>query len=155
MFKSLLFIGMLSLLTSFSQAEGTCEHWNEVVREVLANETYCVKVQKEGKIYLHPENIQLLEEGLYLNLNGLDVLSLSFIFQIERGILSLAKATLENLKSRYTVPNASFFMLGPLALLQVSKFEYGLWGSGQSPFCITFKQLFSNFAQSVCPKRSL
>lgn len=113
MFKSLLFIGMLSLLSSFSQAEGTCEHWNEVVREVLANETYCVKVQKEGKIYLHPENIQLLEEGLYLNLNGLDVLSLSFIFSDREGYFIPSESYVGEPQIPVYCPKCKFFHAWP------------------------------------------
>jgi hypothetical protein len=50
MFKSWLFLGILAVFAAFSQAEGSCEHWNEVVKEVLANEAYCVKAEREGKI---------------------------------------------------------------------------------------------------------
>ena len=80
MFKSWLFLGILAVFAAFSQAEGSCKHWNEVVREILANESYCVKAEREGKIYLNSENSQSLEEGLYLDLNGRDVLPLSFVF---------------------------------------------------------------------------
>lgn len=50
-----------------------------MVKEILANEAYCVKAEKEGKLYLNSKNIQSLEEGLYLDLNGRDILPLSFL----------------------------------------------------------------------------
>ena len=85
MFKSWLFSGILAVFATFSQAEGSCGYWNEVVKEVLANEDYCIKDEKEGKIYLNPKSIQCLEEGLFLDLNGRDFLPLSFVFSDEGG----------------------------------------------------------------------
>ena len=80
MIKNWFFLGIVAALTTFSQVEGSCSGWDEVVKEVLANEIYCVKGEKEDKIYLHSENIKLTEDGLCLDLNGLDVLPLSCLF---------------------------------------------------------------------------
>lgn len=79
MFRKIFFLGLLSLFASFSQVEGYDTHLDEVINEVLANAKYCVKGEVDGKIYLRSGNVHSEEDGLYIDLNGREVLRLSFL----------------------------------------------------------------------------
>lgn len=48
----------------------------EMVEKILLNENYCVHLYEEDKIYLNHENIYPMENGLFLDLNGIELIPL-------------------------------------------------------------------------------
>lgn len=49
----------------------------EAIAKIILNENHCVSSYQEDKIYLNHENIYPMENGLFLDLNGVESIPLS------------------------------------------------------------------------------
>ena len=83
----------LSMLTTSLRSETELSE-NHLLYQIMENESYCVEQYSEEKIFLKPENIIFSRNGVLLNLNGYDLVSLPQVaanhlgFYIDRNSLA-------------------------------------------------------------------
>ena len=86
----------LSMLTTSLRSETELSE-NHLLYQIMENESYCVEQYSEEKIFLKPENIIFSRNGLLLNLNGYDLVSLPQVvvthlgFYIEKNFWASSK----------------------------------------------------------------
>lgn len=82
--KNLLFFVCILCLPTLTSAQEV-EASEMLIEKILLNEDHCVSSYEEDRIYLIPTNIYPMENGLFLDLNGVETVLLSHLNSDAKG----------------------------------------------------------------------
>ena len=85
MIKKLILLLILATCNCFAQEVPIKDNASTLITKIMENANYCVKNMTRDKIYLCPKSIFSTEEGLYLDLDGLNRVTLHVIYSDNKG----------------------------------------------------------------------